>query len=178
MDQTLAIIFASGITGIFTLGAAIIVPIMTNRQTVKLEQLRVKEVERTEKAKRKTELIEEVYQILIITDDMLDAFEYEVIHGSGHPGEGVDVVGNIKEIRKTSDRLKVLLPLHMPSLKEDFEMYNDHLVTYWNVIERTYSPGLRSEGDVEKKSEAIQAVKTNYKESLSVLQTKLEEMAN
>ena len=174
LDQNTTTVITTAITAVSTLSAAILGIFLANRHNEKQEKTKAKE----EREYRKKKVIEEVYEILVRIDSLCDAFAYDVINGSSHPGEGIDVVGQIKRIRETSDHLKTLINLYLPTLKESLNVYNNELGDYWNVIGRAFSPGIGSPGSKDKRADTIKAKGTSYKESLHTLQKNLEEMVN
>lgn len=173
-DQNTTTIITTAITAISTLSAAILGVLIANRHNEKQEKTKAKE----EREDRKKKVIEEVYEILVRIDGLIDAFAYDVINGSGHPGEGIDVVGQIKRIRETSDHLKTQINLYLPTLKGSLNDYINELADYWNVIGRAFNPGIGSQASKDKRAEAIKMQETSYKESLHALQKNLEEMVN
>lgn len=171
LDQNTTTIITTAITAVSTLSAAILGVFLANRHNEK--QSRQEEAEAQEN--RRKSVIEEAYEITVKIDGLCDAFAYEVINGSSEPGEGIPVVERIKEIRATSDRLKTLINLYLPVLKQNLNTYNDKLGNYWNAIGRAYSPRIGSQADKQKRSNMIKTEETEYKSSLQALQKSLEE---
>ena len=174
LDQNTTTIITTAITAVSTLSAAILGVFLANRHNEKQEKTKAIE----EREYRKKKVVEEVYEVLVRIDSLCDAFAYDVINGSSHPGEGIDVVGQIKVIRETSDRLKTLINLYIPTLKESLNIYINELGDYWNVIGRAFSPGIGNAASKGQRADTIKAQETSYKESLHSLQKKLEEMVN
>jgi hypothetical protein len=98
LDQNITIILSSAITVIGTLGGAIAGVVLSNRHSTKLESLKIEQ----ERSKRKTEVIEEVYSLLIKIDNQ--------------------TMDNISKQKFTTDgltnemgRVKALVHLYLPS---------------------------------------------------------------
>ena len=127
LAQNTTTIITSIITVIGTLGGAISGVLLSNRHTAKLEKLRIEQ----EKIKRNTAIIEEIYQMLIRIDDLCDAFAYDVKNSKE---SNLDIVGRIKEIRTTSERIKTLIRLYLPIFKKDLEEYVKNIAEYWNAV--------------------------------------------
>jgi hypothetical protein len=99
LDQNTTIILASAITVIGTLGGAIVGVVLTNRHTMKLEKLKIAQ----EKLKRKTEVIEEIYSLLMKIDTIGrdNLFTQNIIFSNGLTDE--------------LDKVKMLVHLYLPS---------------------------------------------------------------
>src|SRR5258706_15887652 len=124
LDQNITTIITSSITVIGTLGGAISGVLLSNRHTAKLEKLKIEQ----EKIKRNNEAIEEVYQTIVRTDDLVDAFAYDVTQVIRSDLSDVE---RIKEIRAPSIRTKILIRLYLPSLKVKLGEYEAALEKYW-----------------------------------------------
>ena len=169
LDQNTTTIITTAITAVSTLLAAILGVFLANRHNEKQEKLQA--IQRGEEKKKNA--IEEAYEITIKIDSLCDAFVYVVINGSDHPGEGINRVERIQEIRSTSDRLKTLINLYLPSLRTNSDTYLIKLGIYWNAIGKAYSPGLKS--SAEKSQDMLKTEQIEYKSSLKTLQKNLEE---
>jgi hypothetical protein len=85
-----------------------------------------------------------------------------------------EAVERIKEIRSTSDRVKTLIRLHLPKLKQELEKYVTSLGDYWNAATfikfgKAGQPINKTELNTE-----FEQAHSEYKQSLGALQTKLE----
>src|SRR5258708_36138001 len=87
----------------------------SNHHALELERLRIEAEESKEKAKRQIAAIEEIYQILIRVEDMCQQLAYDVRYSNNFI---LDILGGIKQIRSTSQRILVLIHLYFPMLNE------------------------------------------------------------
>ncbi len=113
------------------LGGAIFINYNSNRHATKLEKMRIEEERRKEKSNKEIIAIEQTYQILVRTDDLLEAFAYDV---QEKIDRNIDPVKRIKEIRTTADAMKMLIPLYLPSIEQDLDAYSINIGKYWNAI--------------------------------------------
>jgi hypothetical protein len=127
LDQNTTTVLTALITGTFTLGAATIVTILNNRHSATQEKEKTKQ----EEAKHKREVIEEIYQTLLRIEDMCQQLAYDARNTNNFK---LDIVGAIKQIRSTSQRISVLIRLYLPLLKGIFQEHSDHLSGYWSAI--------------------------------------------
>jgi hypothetical protein len=177
MDQTTAIILAALVTGIFTLGASILVTILANKQAVKLEQLRQQEAQQTTMTGRKTKAIEDVFEGLLNIESICESLAY----GRTRP----DSVGlgqeRFKEIKGILVRLETLIHLYLPKLQRDFDDYQHKLNGYLNAFAQ--SPPLpfglarqaEDQGKTKAQAESVEETKKAYHERLHMLQQNLKE---
>jgi hypothetical protein len=177
MDQTTAIILAALVTGIFTLGASILVTILANKQAVKLAQLRQQEAQQTTMTERKTKAIEDVFEGLLNIESICESLAY----GRTHP----DITGlseaRFKEIKGILVRLETLIHLYLPPLQLDFDNYRMTLNNYLDVFAQTPPPpfGLARQAADQAKAKAqadsVEATEKASQERLHTLQQKLKE---
>src|SRR5438132_13152942 len=125
MDQSLAIIVASAIAVLGTLGGVY----LTNLNNARSDKLKIEEERRKERVKRNAAIVEEIYQTLIKVDGLCDELVYAMKHSQKAALD--EAVARIKEIKLTSDRAKTLIRLYLPQLKQELEKYGNSLADYW-----------------------------------------------
>ena len=103
----------------------------SNHHALELEKLRIEAEESKEKAKRQIAAIEEIYQILLRVEDMCQQLAYDVRYSNDFT---LDILGGIKQIRSTSQRILVLTHLYFPMLNETLKEHQEQLGHYWNAI--------------------------------------------
>ncbi|SRR5258708_4718739 len=151
---------------------AVITNTKSNRHATDLENIRIDEEKRKEKSKRDIAIVEETYQTLIKVDGLCVDFVYDVDNSNLRNLD--EAVRGLKEIRLTSDRVKTLIRLYLPTLKQDLEEYISNLEKYWNT---TASLKFGKKGQQinpnELRREFTEAQEA-YKLSLGTLQARLE----
>ncbi len=150
---------------------AIIINILSNRHSLKLEKLRIEEDRRKEESKRHTASIEEVYQTLIRVDDLITQLAYDVRNPNNRD---LDTLERIKEIRSTSQRIPMLVGLYLSVLKKDFEEYTITLGNYWNAIGGLNAAMEAKLPGLEKLYEKLMQAEIVYKKSLEHFRVELE----
>ncbi len=176
MDQNTTTIITSIITVLGTLGGAITGVLLSNRHTLKQEEIKLKQ----EKAKRKTQIIEEVYQTLIKIEDLCVAFAYDVRQSVR---SDLDTVGRIKEIRTNLERVKTLIWLYLSKpIVIDFNEHMNIIQNFWNAAGFFYAQKRKrgflkgSSDTLDHLEENLTEAQTAYEESLRKLQGKLEKL--
>ncbi len=171
-DQNITILLSNLIIAVCTLVAVF----LTNRRSLEVEKLKINHEIEQEKLKRDNAVIEEVYQTLVSVHDLCVRLAYDVREPRNND---VDTVGRMKEISSTTQRITMLIRLHLSSLKEDVKEYEDNVTAYWNALGNYYA----SRGALSSKSgvfiqERLLKAESAYQKSLANLEAKLEKLVN
>ena len=166
-DQLITVLGTLGGAFIGFVGA-LITNILSNRHTTKLERLKIGE----EKSKRDIAIVEETYQTLIKVDGLCDEFVYDIDNSNLLNLD--EVIRRIKGVRLTSDRVKTLIRLYLPALKQDLEEYVSNLEKYWNTIASSKFGKKGQQVNPNELRREFTEAQEMYKLSLGALQTKLE----
>src|SRR6266581_307470 len=120
LDQNTTTLFSNLIIAASTLGAVF----LTNRRSLEIEKFKINHQTEQERLKRENEVIEEVYQKLVTAHDLCVRLAYDV---RNLKKDDIDTVGRIKEISSTTQRITMLIRLHLPLLKEEVKEYEDNI---------------------------------------------------
>lgn len=174
LDQNITTILLSTLTVVGTLGGTILGTVLNSRSTTKLEKSRRNYEAEQEKLKRDNAVIEDVYQTLVSVNDLCVQLAYDV---KNLKNDDKDTVRRIKVISSSSQKITMLVRLHLSSLKEDVKEYEDSIITYWNEL-GNYSASrdaLSSSVGVSIQERLVEAEHT-YKISLANIEAKLEKL--
>ncbi len=168
LDQNTTILLSNLIIA----GSTLIAVFLTNRRSLEVERFRINHEIEQERLKRDNEVIEEVYQTLVTAHDLCIRLAYDVRNSKKND---VDTVGRIKEISSTTQRITMLIRLHMPPLKEDVKEYEDAITEYWNKLGGYFA----ARDQLSSKSgpfieQGLLTAEDEYKKSLQTILTKLE----
>jgi hypothetical protein len=103
----------------------------SNRHALELERLRIGAEESKEKSRRHIAAIEEVYQTLLIVDDLCTELAYDAKNPNNHNN---NIVERIMQIRSTLQGVTTLIRIYLPDLGKDLEEYSIISGNYWNAI--------------------------------------------
>ncbi|SRR6266487_6953936 len=168
LDQNVTTLLSNLIIAASTLVAVF----LTNRRSLEVEKFRINHEAEQERLKRENEVIEEVYQTLVTAHDLCVRLAYDV---RNLKTDHVDTVGRIKEISSTTQRIAMLIRLHLPLLKEEVKEYEDDITNYWNRLGGYYAARDRlSSVSGPFIEEGLLTAENKYQKSLQTLLTKLE----
>lgn len=162
MDQNTTTIVVGLIVSITGLTGSLGSIYINNRHAAKMDMI-----------KRTNALIEEVYQDLHSTNDLIVSFCYK----ANQAKEAMDIVSKIEEIKSSTIRPRTLIKIYSPSLKPKIEEYMGALKEYWDAIGRLQDgKGTRDQEEITKlRMDTIETGK-KYKEKFDNILVELEKL--
>jgi hypothetical protein len=167
-DQNTTTLIASAIAALSALGGAAVGSYITNHRAEKQDKAKTIE----EKAKRKAQIIEEIYNVLIVADYKCDALDND-LHVYTEI-EDIEAVEIIKSIRKEVDRVKVLVRLYLPVLRAGLESYLSAIYVFLNAEGYLYRQIMDENTDLRMALKMAFDAQERYKDNLANLQAQLE----
>jgi hypothetical protein len=162
LDQNTTTLIAGIIGGATGLIGSLLPIHLNNRHTAKMEKI-----------KKTNKIVEEVYQALITTNDLVVSFGYK----ASKTKDTVNIVDKIEEIRSSTVRTRTLIKIYLPSLRSTFEEYMSTLGEYENTIGQLQdNKGIKHQTKPNELLMDFVTMGKKYRERLDNLFAELEEL--